>query len=115
MPRIFSLFFLSLSLLSSGCSTSPQSQEVEGTVRLGHEVRSFTDSRTGQEYWLIDKSGQLMQQYQNTIKSNVINYQPVYAKLQVLDIGRMNDGFGAEYDGTYEVRQIIFMSPHPHP
>lgn len=50
MPRIFSLFFLSLSLLSSGCSTSPQSQEVEGTVRLGHEVRSFTDSRTGKEY-----------------------------------------------------------------
>lgn len=90
------------------------SQEVEGTVRLGHEVRSFTDSRTGQEYWLIDKSGQLMQQYQQALQTDIINYQPVYAKLLVRDIGRMSDGFGAEYDGTYEVEQILLLSPQPH-
>ena len=102
-------------LLVFGCQQAPEPKEVSGTVRVGHEVRAFQDNADNKEYWLIDKSGQLMQQYQNTIKSNVINYQPVYAKLQVLDIGRMNDGFGAEYDGTYEVRQIIFMSPQPHP
>lgn len=101
----FSLIFI-LSLLSA-CS---QEKEVEGTLRLGHEVRSFTDQADNKEYWLIDKSGQLMPAYKKITGQEIINSQPIHAKLIVKDIGKISDGFGAEYDGAYELKKIIKLS-----
>ena len=83
-------------LLVLGCQQAPEPKEVSGTLQLGHEVRAFRDNADNKEYWLIDKSGQLIQQYLQALQTDIINYQPVYAKLLVRDIGRMSDGFGAE-------------------
>ena len=74
---------------------------------MGHEVRSFTDNSDKKEYWLIDKSQSLMPAYQKIIGQEVADYQPIHARLQVKDIGKIEDGFGAEYDGGYEVKKII--------
>lgn len=104
------LLIIALSLgILSGCSDN--TKEVEGTIRLGHEVRAFTDNQDQKEYWLIDKSGQLKTAYQQAIGSNVMNYQPIKAKLKVQDLGKIEDGFAAEYDGTYEVKQILTLTP----
>ena len=39
-----------------------------------------------------------------------MKYQPIKAILKVQDIGEQTDGFGAEYEGTYEVKEIISLS-----
>lgn len=105
MKNIINIFLLTLSI----CSCS-QTKEVEGTLRMGHEVRSFTDASDHKEYWLIDKSQSLMPAYQKIIGQEVADYQPIHARLQVKDIGKIEDGFGAEYDGGYEVKKIISIS-----
>ena len=103
MKNIY-ILLLSLSLLTN-CSDGVK--EVEGTVRLGHEVRAFTDNKDQKEYWLIDKSDLLMKAYNEAIKPQIAKYQPLKARLKVKDLGKLQEGFGAEYDGTYEVQEII--------
>ena len=95
--------------LISACSALQQNntKTVTGTLALGHEVRSFTDDADGKEYWVVDKSGELMKMYKNVIGSDIINSQPTKAKLKVKQLPILEDGFGAEYDGTYQVIEII--------
>ena len=50
MKKIVIVFILSL---LTACSNE---KEVEGTLRLGHEVSSFTDNADQKEYWLQSKS-----------------------------------------------------------
>lgn len=102
------LFFAAIVLLS-GCLDNNE-YHVDGVLRLGHEVRSFLDNRDCKEYWLVDKSGQLMEKYKEVIGSKIINNQPVQARLKVKNIGKMSEGFGADYDGAYEVIEIEEMS-----
>ena len=85
-------------------------QQVAGIVRIGHEVRSFQDNRDCKEYWLVDKSGKLVRKYKNIIGTEDVHYQPVFARLKVKNIGKMSEGFGAEYDGAYEVIEIEDLS-----
>lgn len=107
MKNIY-IVLLSLSLLTN-CSDGVK--EVEGTVRLGHEVRAFTDNKDQKEYWLLDKSGNLEKAYQEAIHSKIMNYHPVRAKLKVQPRKKSEDGFAAEYDGTYEIKQILTLTP----
>ena len=102
------LILLSLIIITS---CTDKKKEVEGTIRLGHEVRAFTDNQDKKEYWLIDKSGNLEKAYQKAIGSNMMNYRSVKAKLTVQDLGKIKEGFAAEYDGTYEVQKIISLTP----
>lgn len=82
---------------------------VSGTLVIGHEVRAFTDNQDGKEYWVIDKSGKLIAEYKKTIGTDIVNYEPVKAKLKVQQKSKMTDGFGADYTGTYEVKEIISL------
>lgn len=107
MNKILYAFML-ISPLLCACH---QEQEVCGTLRMGHEVRSFTNEADNKEYWLIDKSQTLMPAYQKIIGQEVPNSQPVRACLEVKNIGKPQDGFGAEYDGGYELQKIINLSP----
>ena len=104
------LILLSVIIITS-CTDNSKTKEIEGTIRLGHEVRAFTDNQDKKEYWLIDKSGNLEKAYQKAIGSNIMNYRPVKAKLTVQDLGKIKEGFAAEYDGTYEVQKIISLTP----
>lgn len=80
---------------------------VEGSVTIGHEVRSFTAYGDTLEYWLTDKSGRLMEEYNKAVPEGVKNYTPADAVLKVIDRGCSSDGFAADYDGVYEVIDII--------
>ena len=105
------LYIISLAaFFMSGCHTSQNVQEVEGVLEIGHEVRSFVNVSDNKEYWIIDKSGKLMREYQDAVGTKIVKYQPVYARLKVQDVGKVQDGFGAGYDGAYEVKDIISLS-----
>ena len=104
--------FLSMvlgSILLFGCQSWQGTKEVQGTLILGHEVRAFRDSQDNKEYWLIDKTGKLMAKYQEIIGSETPRYQPVKTILKVEYCSSPQDGFGAEYDGCYEVKEIISL------
>ncbi len=97
-------------LVVLGCQQEPVSKEVNGILQLGHEVRSFRDNADNKEYWLIDKSGRLMSEYQKILGDEVAKYQPVKARLKVREIAKPQDGFGADYDGAYELEEIIDLT-----
>lgn len=84
-----------------------QESTVQGTLVMGHEVRSFTADGQDKEYWVIDKSGDLYKMYQEIAPIENGAYVPVRAELKVKELPKMQDGFGAEYDGTYEVVEIV--------
>ncbi len=95
-----------------GCNWDQSSKKVTGILIMGHEVRAFREQGSDKEFWIIDKSGILMKKYQEIIGSSVINYEKVDARLEVINCTQPQDGFGAEYDGCYEVKNIISLKKH---
>lgn len=84
---------------------------VTGTLVMGHEVCSFTATGDTTEYWVTDKTGKLAEQYSKTVPAGMQNYTPVYAELKVIDRGKSDEGFAAEYAGVYEIEDIINIKP----
>lgn len=83
----------------------PAVKTVKGTVVLAHEVRSFTAEGDTTEYWIIDRSGKLEAQY-DSIAGGMKSGKPVAAELEVIDKGKSDEGFAADYAGVYEVVSI---------
>lgn len=102
--------FFSLLTFISGCAKYSE-KVVSGSLTMGHEVRSFIQNGQDKEYWIIDKSGDLYEQYMHVAPLEQGAYIPVSAELKVKELPKMEDGFGAEYDGTYEVIEIISLYP----
>lgn len=78
---------------------------VEGDLVIGHEVRSFTAKGDSVSYWIVDKTGKLVQEY-DQLTGGTKNAVPVYAELEVMDMGKSDEGFAAGYDGVYHVVKI---------
>lgn len=79
---------------------------LSGTVRLGHEVRSFRPAGSNQEFWLVDKTGTLAEGYDRAVGGRK-DWQPAPATLRVEYAGKWTDGFAADYDGVYLVREVV--------
>lgn len=92
----------------TACSENTE-KVVSGTLTMGHEVRAFVETGQDKEYWVIDKSGDLYEQYLQIVPIEQGAYVPINAELKVKELPKMEDGFGAEYDGTYEVLEIISL------
>lgn len=78
---------------------------------IGHEVRSFSEEGSSKDYWVSDETGQLMTEYKKAISSEIVTGKPVASELRVRISEKMEDGFAADYDGTYEVVEIISIMP----
>ncbi len=94
----------------------PDSRDVlrleTGLLRIGHEVRSFTPDGGTAEYWFVDKTGRLEEAYEAWTRGNQSG-KAVKARLKVEYNGKWDDGFAADYDGVYWVREIIGLEPLP--
>lgn len=89
--------------------TSPQA--VEGILTIGHEVRSLAIKGDPNDYWIVDKTGDLLQQY-DSITQGIKNGQPVYAKLRVTDAGHAKEGFAKSYDKVLHVVGIDSLASY---
>ncbi|WP_297931516.1 lipocalin family protein [uncultured Coprobacter sp.] len=78
---------------------------VKGQLIIGHEVRSFTAENDSCSYWIIDPTEELTQKY-DEITKGIKSGIPVYVELEVVDMGKADDGFAADYDGVYSVTKI---------
>ena len=86
-------------------------QAVEGILTIGHETRSLAIQGDTNDYWIVDKTGDLYRQY-DSITQGIKNGQPVYAKLQVTDAGHSEEGFAKSYDKTLQVVGINGLAPY---
>ncbi len=75
----------------------------------GPEVRSFKAEGDSADYWIVDETGELMQKYDDMTKG-VKNGKPVYVELEVIDMGKADDGFAADYEGVYQIMKINKMA-----
>ncbi len=80
---------------------------VQGMLRIGHEVRAFTADGDSTDYWIIDKTGKLMDAYEKATGDEIKNGKPIHVKLRVKDMGKTDDGFAADYQSVYHVIDII--------
>lgn len=84
---------------------------VTGKLVIGHEVRSFVMEGDSVEYWFIDRSGAVQQEYERVVPDGIKKYTPVRVEMKVKYLGKSNEGFAAEYDGVYEVLELLKMEP----
>ncbi len=84
---------------------------VKGTLVWGHEARSFKAEGDSLEYWVDDHTGVLEKDYQATVGAGAQPYTPVYVELKVRDMGKAADGFALDYDGVYQVEEVISIKP----
>lgn len=85
-----------------GFSAAP-GKVLQGIVTFASERRTFQPEGDTTVYWLVDKSGFLQQKY---AQSGEPEWQ-VAAELEVRDVGKSKEGFGAAYGSTYQVLRII--------
>lgn len=84
---------------------------VTGKLVIGHEVRSFVMDEDSVEYWFIDRSGTVQQEYERVVPDGIKNYIPVRVEMKVKYLGKSDESFAAEYDGVYEVLELLKMEP----
>ena len=90
-------------------------QNVKGELVIGHETRLFVSTNDTTLYWIVDPSGNLLQEYDNATQGTRSGY-PVYAELQIKSMGKSGEGFAAHYAGVYQVTgvnkvQTVEVSP----
>lgn len=89
--------------------TSPTT--MTGTLTIGHETRSLTVEGDTMRYWIVDKTGSLLQRY-DSITNGTKNGHPVHVRLQVIDMGHSDEGFARSYDRVLQVVGIDSMSAY---
>lgn len=52
-----------------------------------------------------------MSEYKKAAAGSIINATPVLPELTVEEMPQITDGFGADYDGTYNVLKIASITP----
>lgn len=109
--RFLGIFLTSAILAACGSGNTAVEKNVRGTLIIGHEVRSFSEEGSSKDYWVSDETGLLMTEYRKAIGSEIVTGKPVTAELRVKIAKKMEDGFAADYDGTYKVMEIISIMP----
>ena len=80
---------------------------VDGILRIGHEVRCFVADGDTLTHWVVDKTGELYRMYDKATGGIPKNDTPVYAKLRVKNMGKMDIGFSDRCHDTYYVMEIL--------
>ncbi len=109
MKQIFLMLVL-FGILSVSCSRTT-SLTVRGKLSIGHEVSSFIPCGDTTDYWVDDQTGELDSLYKTVVGEKSEPYAPVYVELKVNKVDLPTEGFAAEYDGMYEVVEIIKVEP----
>ena len=88
----------------SACQAGPR--QIEGYYRYGHEVNTVCLGEPELCYWLVDTSPEI----RADLKQRVADLEP-YAPLCLVLIAETSPekgpGFGADYDGSIRVQQVV--------
>ncbi|MCP4406489.1 MAG: lysozyme inhibitor, partial [Gammaproteobacteria bacterium] len=103
---------LTLGLGLIACMVLPvqAAEQVQGLLVFGHEARTLQRCDDTRTYWVSAPEvlrRQLASDYQGLATRP---YEPVYARLKGEFVDQPATGFAADYDGTFEVHQILSVS-----
>jgi len=83
-----------------------KSKTLEGQLTLGHEVRTFKPCGSDKTFWILDKTGKLKEFY-SKLTVGKKPYTPIFTEIEVKDKGKAKEGFPADYEGVYEVVNVL--------
>ncbi|WKB81231.1 hypothetical protein [Cellulophaga omnivescoria] len=88
--------------------TTYKKETLSGKLVFGVEVATFEPFNSGNTYWINDKtkSGRLEKLYYALVNGKKPN-TPVNATIEVVKKGKEKYGFAADYDGTFEVVNVL--------
>ena len=89
--------------------TEGENVRLDGTLIIGHEVRTFKPRGCDETYWVIDQTGTLYDRY-DSLTGGVKNGLPVNASLVVQSAGKSSDSFAKAYPGVLKIQKIMSMS-----
>jgi len=79
-----------------------------GLYIFGHEVRSFTPCGDTKKFWAIDKTnGEIISTHTRMTHEP---YQQMFVEVRGYLTDTPQDGFGADYDGTIIINELIHAS-----
>ena len=81
-------------------------QLLKGKLSLGHESHCFSPDGSNKVFWIYKRGEDLEKRYYELTKGEK-PYTSIYAVLKVIDKGKAEDGFAADYDGVYEVVSVL--------
>jgi hypothetical protein len=87
-------------------SSEQKSNSLKGYLTLGHEVRTFKPCGSNKTFWVTDKTGKLQELY-SKLTVGKKPYTPIFTEIEVKDKGKAKEGFPAEYEGVYEVVNVL--------
>jgi putative lipoprotein len=91
-------------------SAPVRSEELQGLLAMGHEVRSLQPCGDDRTLWLKLR-GALRQELEAAVRRLTTQpYEAVYAELDGWPAKTPADGFAADYDGVFEVTEIRHVS-----
>ena len=83
-----------------------QSKTLEGQLTLGDEVRTFKPCGSDKTFWVSDKTGKIKELY-SKLTVGKKPYTPIFVEVEVQDKGKAKEGFPADYEGVYEVVNVL--------
>jgi len=98
------LLTIGMLLLAGVCQAGLQ--QIHGEYRFGHEVNTFCSGEPEQCYWLINTRAETRQELKRQVADHP-PYTPICLTLIAELSTEKTDGFGADYDGSIRVQQVI--------
>jgi heat shock protein HslJ len=93
-----------LMLVATACVATPQ--QIEGQYRFGHEVNTVCSGDPEACYWLVDTDAEIRQRLKQQV-AGLAPYTPVCVRLSAEVSADKADGFGADYDGSIRVLELL--------
>ena len=102
-----------VSLLASGSEAGAGDSPLRGRLVIGHEVRTFQPCTFEEPLWLTGTPASidsLMQSYRKALPG-ASPYAPLFATIAGRRVDAPAQGFGADYPGGFEVRELVRTWP----
>ncbi len=79
---------------------------LKGHYIYGHEVRSFSPCGGDKKIWISGKTEKLKNLH-DELTVDQKPYTPIFVEIEIIDKGKSDDGFAADYESVYEVVEIL--------
>lgn len=87
----------------------PGLETIKGHAVLGHEVRAIQRCGEDEPVWAIDSTGFLWDVH-HELAPGGDPYEKIFAVVRGISGEAPSDGFGAEYSGSFVVKQVIYAA-----
>ncbi|MGV3509051.1 MAG: hypothetical protein ACO1N7_07165 [Sphingobacteriaceae bacterium] len=96
--------------ITPSSQSSRETKTFKGLYKLGNEINTFRDCKTGKVYWVEDESKKLADAYKKTKVFLSYPYESVYAELEGYLKGKSTIGYAGEYENVLSVTNVDIVT-----